>query len=69
MFGKLKIGLREQNFFFKALFFTNFDRHKKCLNEREDKNENFAVDSAIQLLTKSILRPMVFRETTRQRKS
>ena len=39
------------------------------LNEIEDNNEKYAVDSAIKFLTKSISRPTVFIETIRKRRS
>ena len=59
----------KKNFFqHKEIFFKNFDFNKRFINEIWDNNEN-ADDSAIQFPTKSILRPMILTETTRQRGS
>ena len=49
----------------KELFFKIFYFIKKCKNEIEDTNEKISVDSAVRFLIKSILRQMVFTETTR----
>ena len=51
------------------LFFKNLDSKNKCKNKIEDDTEKYAVYSAIQSLPKSIFRPIVFPETTRQRGS
>ena len=53
----------------KNVFFLNFDPNNRCKNEIEDKNEKYAVDSAFEFSTESILRPMVFTETGHQRLS
>ena len=51
------------------IVFKNFDFDCRSKNGVDIKNEKKFVDSAIQLPTKSILRPVVFLETTRQRGS
>ena len=51
----------------KELLFKKFDFNKRCKNEIEDNNEKYAVDSAIQLRSISILRTMVLIEIIRQR--
>ena len=53
----------------KELFFKNQDSNIRCKNQIEDNNEKNAVDSSIQFLTKSILRPMVSTGAIRQRGS
>ena len=60
-----------ENKFFQAFnfFFKKFQFNKRCKSEIEVNNEKNAVDSGEQFPTKSILRNMVFTETTRQRGS
>ena len=71
MCKKLKISLREQNFFqseelfFKILVLNN----KMCIKEIEYNSKKYAVDSAIQFPTNSNLRSMVFFGATRVRGS
>ena len=58
LYGNLKYLI------YKILFI--YERYL-CIDEIKDKNEKYTVDSAIKLSKKSILRHMVFTETTRQR--
>ena len=44
MWEKLKIGLREENFFLgKEIFYKFSDFNKRCENELEDKNKKHAL--------------------------
>ena len=67
MFEKLEIVLQKKFFIGDKFFFYDFGFNKIGKNEIDDNNEKYAVDSAIQFAQKSILRHMVFTETTRQR--
>ena len=66
--SKFGIGLREFFFQSKELFLANFDISKNCKNHIED-NEKYAVDLAKKCPRKSIKRPLIVMETTRQRGS
>ena len=68
MYEKLVSGFREQ-FFSRQRLFSNFDFTQKFTKEIEGDNEKVVVDKAIRFPKISILRPLVFIETTRQRGS
>ena len=51
------------------IFFRNFHFKEGCKDEIADNKVKYAVDSLIQFSIKSILRPMSFTETIRQRGS
>ena len=67
----VKIGYRPSGKIFsrQEFFFKFFDFHKNYESEIEEITKKHLVVLAMQFFTKSILRPMIFTETTRQRGS
>ena len=49
----------------KKIVFDNLGFNDRCKKKIENKNEKFAIDSAKQFPGKSILRPVIFTETSR----
>ena len=64
-----KVAYENEFFQGKALLFKDLDLNKRFKNEIENNKEKYAVNSASPIRTKSIFRPMVLPETTRQRGS
>ena len=54
MCEKLKIGLRKKNVFKARNYFSKIFFNEKYLNEIEDNNEKYEIDSAIKFSPKFI---------------
>ena len=66
MCEKLEIGLK---FFFsgQGIIFQKFDLSKRCKNEIQHNTKKYEVELASGSQKKSVIPPMIFTETTRQR--